>query len=97
MGGSVHEILKHVSHEVPQILINKDIVIPPTTITEGFDVSLLGDCDDVFTFLCQSLGWELQPKLQLESKFIKNANNNNNNNNNKGSLTLVEERVYQIK
>lgn len=59
VGGSVHEIMKQVSPSVPQILINKDAVNPPKSFSEGFDVSLLGACDDVVEYLCQRLEWEL--------------------------------------
>ena len=44
-----------------QVLINRDAVAPPAAISEGFDLSLLGDCDDVVRFLCGELGWPLPP------------------------------------
>ena len=57
VGGSVLEILREVGHSVPQILINRDEVLLPKEISTGFDVTLLGLCDDVSRYLCQRLGW----------------------------------------
>ena len=48
----------------PQVLINRDAVAPPPAISDGFDLSLLGDCDDVVRFLCGELGWPLLPTQQ---------------------------------
>lgn len=50
----VSEIVNMVPAEVPQILINKDLVEH-----SEFDVSLLGYCDNVATYLADKLGWEL--------------------------------------
>lgn len=50
----VSEILTHLRHSVPQILINKTPVrhINP-------DIVLLGNADEVVQYLCQKLGWDL--------------------------------------
>jgi NAD-dependent deacetylase sirtuin 1 len=56
VGGSVMEILKRIDPSVPQILINKEGVKLPA-FSAGFDVSLLGQCDDVVHMLCALLGW----------------------------------------
>jgi len=56
VGGSVVEIIKRVDPSVPQILINKECVKLPA-FSEGFDVSILGECDRVVEYLCQRLGW----------------------------------------
>ncbi|KAH7885791.1 DHS-like NAD/FAD-binding domain-containing protein [Phlebopus sp. FC_14] len=50
----VSEILSHLPHSVPQILINKTPIrhINP-------DVVLLGNADDIVQDLCQRLGWDL--------------------------------------
>jgi len=50
----VSEILTHLRHSVPQILINKTPVrhINP-------DIVLLGNADEVVQHLCQKLGWDL--------------------------------------
>ncbi|KAJ8594771.1 DHS-like NAD/FAD-binding domain-containing protein [Rhizopogon salebrosus TDB-379] len=50
----VSEILSHLPHSVPQILINKTPVrhIDP-------DIVLLGNADDIVHHLCEQLSWEL--------------------------------------
>ncbi|GLB43369.1 putative sir2 family protein [Lyophyllum shimeji] len=52
----VAEILSHLPHSVPQILINKTPIrhINP-------DIILLGDADIIVQHLCDELGWELPP------------------------------------
>ncbi|GMM36605.1 NAD-dependent histone deacetylase [Saccharomycopsis crataegensis] len=50
----VSEIVNKVPESVPQILINKD----PVTHCE-FDVSLLGYCDQVASYLCKKMNWKL--------------------------------------
>ena len=57
VGGSVLEIVRRVDRRVPLVLINKECVKLPA-FSQGFDVSLLGQCDEVMHFLCQRLGWE---------------------------------------
>ncbi|KAF8587866.1 SIR2-domain-containing protein [Ramaria rubella] len=53
----VSEILSHIPHSVPQILINK------TPIKHmNADIVLLGNADSIVDFLCTTaLGWELPP------------------------------------
>ncbi|CDR47540.1 CYFA0S33e00210g1_1 [Cyberlindnera fabianii] len=53
----VNDIVNLVGEDVPQILINKDDI----THSE-FDVTLLGLCDEVVTFLSDELNWELDHK-----------------------------------
>ncbi|KAF4569852.1 NAD-dependent histone deacetylase sir2 [Pleurotus pulmonarius] len=52
----VADILCHLPHSVPQILINKTPIkhINP-------DVILLGDADAIVHHICQKLGWDLSP------------------------------------
>ncbi|TFY72441.1 hypothetical protein EVG20_g558 [Dentipellis fragilis] len=52
----VSDILTHMPHSVPQILINKTPVkhINP-------DIVLLGNADAIVEYLCAQLGWELPP------------------------------------
>ncbi|KAG7093502.1 hypothetical protein E1B28_007177 [Marasmius oreades] len=52
----VADILSHLPHSVPQILINKTPIrhINP-------DIVLLGNADDIVINLCEQLGWELPP------------------------------------
>ncbi|KAF9077935.1 DHS-like NAD/FAD-binding domain-containing protein [Rhodocollybia butyracea] len=52
----VADILSHLPHSVPQILINKTPVrhINP-------DIVLLGNADDIVVQLCTELGWDLPP------------------------------------
>ncbi|KAH8104056.1 SIR2-domain-containing protein [Cristinia sonorae] len=53
----VSEILTHLRHSIPQILINKTPVkhVNP-------DVVLLGNADEIVNYLCRKLGWDL-PEL----------------------------------
>jgi NAD-dependent histone deacetylase SIR2 len=51
----VSEIVNMIPEDVPQILINKDLVEHAE-----FDVSLLGYCDQVATYLCKKLNWKLE-------------------------------------
>lgn len=44
-----------------QVSINREVVRPARTISDGFDLHLVGDCDDVIRYLCGRLGWELPP------------------------------------
>ncbi|CCM02564.1 uncharacterized protein FIBRA_04667 [Fibroporia radiculosa] len=50
----VSDIIAHLPHSVPQILINKTPVkhINP-------DIVLLGDADDIVQHLCKKIGWDL--------------------------------------
>ena len=73
VGGSVHEVLKGVDPTIPQILINRDVVNLPPDLSEGFDVTLLGYCDDICEYLCHRLGWK-----DLNSNNIPNENENEN-------------------
>ncbi|KAI5963549.1 uncharacterized protein KGF55_002429 [Candida pseudojiufengensis] len=55
----VADIVEKIPQSIPQILINKD----PINHCQ-FDVSLLGFCDDIASFLCNELGndWDLPHK-----------------------------------
>ncbi|KAH7828064.1 putative chromatin regulatory protein sir2 [Monocercomonoides exilis] len=48
--------------DVPQILINRDIV----GNRDHFDINLLGDCDDVCAVIAQMLGWDLDSFISNE-------------------------------
>lgn len=50
----VSEILGHIPHSTPVILINKTPIFHLAT-----DIMLLGDCDLIVEFLCRKLGWHL--------------------------------------
>ncbi|KAI0285261.1 DHS-like NAD/FAD-binding domain-containing protein [Russula brevipes] len=52
----VSDIIAHMPHSVPQILINKT---PVTHINP--DIILLGDADSIIEHLCETLGWTLPP------------------------------------
>ncbi|EST10109.1 Sirtuin family [Kalmanozyma brasiliensis GHG001] len=54
----VSEILGHIPHSTPVILINKTPVLHLAT-----DIMLLGDCDRIVQYLCRKLGWHL-PSVQ---------------------------------
>jgi hypothetical protein len=55
-----------------QILINREHVSINRNVSEGFDVELLGDCDDVITELCTLLGWDLA-KVQANTGCAESA------------------------
>lgn len=61
VGGSVYELIRQIPDHVPQILINKEPVTLPKAISDGFDVTLLGHCDDVVSYLCERLQWTIAP------------------------------------
>jgi NAD-dependent SIR2 family protein deacetylase len=42
VGGFIHDLLMQVGREVPQILINRDVITPPKFLSNGFDINLLG-------------------------------------------------------
>lgn len=46
------------------MLVNRELIRPPQSISDGFDLHLLGDCDDVVQHICARLGWELPPLPQ---------------------------------
>lgn len=49
------------TREPGQVSVNREIVRPPGAISEGFDMHLVGDCDEVVQYLCWRLGWDLPP------------------------------------
>ncbi|KAJ3789830.1 SIR2-domain-containing protein [Lentinula aff. detonsa] len=63
----VADILSHLPHSIPQILINKTPIkhINP-------DIILLGNADDIVIHLCTELGWDLPP-LALSASLSQSA------------------------
>ena len=62
--------------------------MPPISISDGFDVTLLGDADDIIEFLCNKLQWQLcdsdndtlecsEINVKADSLIISNNNDNN--------------------
>ncbi|KAJ2636550.1 NAD-dependent histone deacetylase sir2 [Coemansia sp. RSA 1286] len=51
----VSDIMGHLPHTVPQIVINKTPILHL-----NFDVQLLGDADDIVAYLARACGWELK-------------------------------------
>lgn len=43
------------------MLVNRELIRPPRVVSDGFDLHLLGNCDDVVHYLCKRLQWELPP------------------------------------
>ena len=35
------------SRSAPLVLVNREQVLPPAVLCDGFDLNLLGDCDDI--------------------------------------------------
>ncbi|KAM6496830.1 DHS-like NAD/FAD-binding domain containing protein [Amanita muscaria] len=58
----VADILTHLPHSVPQILINKTPIrhVNP-------DIVLLGSADDIMLHFCNKLGWKLPPEKEKET------------------------------
>ncbi|KAG2011370.1 hst3 protein [Coprinopsis cinerea AmutBmut pab1-1] len=58
----VADILSHLPHSVPQILINKTPIrhINP-------DIVLLGNADEIIVYLADELGWDLPPPVAQEA------------------------------
>ncbi|KAJ1726463.1 NAD-dependent histone deacetylase sir2 [Coemansia biformis] len=51
----VSDIMSHLPHNVPQIVINKTPILH-----FNFDVQLLGNADDIVAYLARRCGWELK-------------------------------------
>ncbi|KAK4696460.1 hypothetical protein P7C70_g8374, partial [Phenoliferia sp. Uapishka_3] len=76
----VAQIVSHLPHSVPQILINRD----PITHA-NFDVHLLGSGDTIVEYLCQKLaerskpspplssGWDLDERVPRKSSGVENG------------------------
>ncbi|KAJ1960055.1 NAD-dependent histone deacetylase sir2 [Dipsacomyces acuminosporus] len=59
----VSDIMGHLPHSVPQIVINKTPILH-----FNFDVQLLGDADDIVAYLASACGWELRhPRIPGQS------------------------------
>jgi hypothetical protein len=52
----IADITGYFPRHVPQILINKKSVAPKLSVSNGFDLELLGDCDDIVSYLSQAVG-----------------------------------------
>ncbi|KAJ2840467.1 NAD-dependent histone deacetylase sir2 [Coemansia sp. 'formosensis'] len=68
----VSDIMGHLPHNVPQIVINKTPIVHL-----NFDVQLLGDADDIVAYLASACGWTLShariPGGSTESAEFKKA------------------------
>jgi len=72
VGGSVVEFIRRVERKVPQVLINKTSVdLPKEVESDGFDLELLGDCDDIVDSLTTLLGWRTAPALGADESTLK--------------------------
>lgn len=67
VGGSVYELIRQIPDRVPQILINKEPVTLPKSMSDGFDVTLLGNCDDVVDYLSERLMWDIPPYVDQDA------------------------------
>jgi hypothetical protein len=47
---------------VVQVLVNRDTVALKAHVSAGFDLEVLGDCNEAFADICTSLGWRLPDK-----------------------------------
>lgn len=66
--------------EAMQVLINREAVMLKPEVSEGFDLVLLGDCDDVVSKLCTALGWNLSapPKAGTTRSRDEDVDNGSN-------------------
>lgn len=66
----VSDIVDKVPEKIPQILINKDLITHC-----NFDVSLLGYCDEVVSYVADKLGlngiYPIKITIQLEERMDK--------------------------
>ncbi|KAJ2724825.1 NAD-dependent histone deacetylase sir2 [Coemansia sp. Benny D115] len=63
----VSDIMGHLPHNVPQIVINKTPILHL-----NFDVQLLGDADDIVAYLARECQWDLQhPRIPGQSTLSK--------------------------
>ena len=60
----VSNIINMVEKDVPQVLINREIVAQP----HEFDVELLGNCDDVVRVLAERLEWSIDSKKEAQEE-----------------------------
>lgn len=61
----VSDILVHIPHSVPQILINRNALRHANP-----DICLLGDADTIVQYISYRLGWEMPPSLHTNSPSI---------------------------
>eukprot|EP00002_Diphylleia_rotans_P030837 TRINITY_DN637_c0_g1_i7.p1 TRINITY_DN637_c0_g1~~TRINITY_DN637_c0_g1_i7.p1 ORF type:complete len:403 (+),score=111.10 TRINITY_DN637_c0_g1_i7:497-1705(+) len=68
----VASVVGIIPSDVPQILINREVVGQPNR----FDIELLGDCDGIVGHLCKRLGWSLdapevpEPEQAASNRFL---------------------------
>ncbi|KAG8683175.1 NAD-dependent histone deacetylase sir2 [Ceratobasidium sp. 395] len=87
----VSEILTHVPHSVPQVLINKT---PVTHVSP--DVVLLGDADRVVEYLCERLGWTLPAATAKSSKNGGNGANHSSRPTIRPTKAINHEHVWMF-
>ena len=51
----ISKVMGWLPHDIPQILINMDVVTPPRATSDGFDVSLIGEADVVVAHLAAAM------------------------------------------
>ena len=52
----ISKVMGWLPFQIPQLLINRDAVAPPRSTSDGFDVSLIGNADDVIAHLAHAAG-----------------------------------------
>lgn len=69
VGGSVHQLLRDADGNIPQILINRDLVTLPKNVSNGFNAVLLGDCDQILSYIsfCIDLSSEIDEKILFDT------------------------------
>lgn len=66
--------------EAMQVLINREAVVLKPEVSEGFDLVLLGDCDDVVAKLCTALGWNLPAPPKADTTWSRDDDVDNGSN-----------------
>ena len=51
----ISKVMGWLPQGIPQILINRDVVHPPRATSDGFDVSLIGEADDIVGYLAEAM------------------------------------------
>ena len=56
----ISKVMGWLPHEIPQILINYEVVAPPRATSDGFDVSLIGEADVIVAHLAAAMGLDIE-------------------------------------
>ena len=69
----ISKVMGWLPHDIPQILINMDVVHPPRATTDGFDVSLIGEADVVVAYLAAAMKIDINDRNEDEEKDVEKS------------------------